>query len=201
MLLRGGLAAGAGLAVAGLGTFGLSKAAEAVTFDAQPYWAYCHNCAVLWYTNNNTNGVCTYALGHGGTGHVKSPSFSYEMWYNVSGTGPSYQPGWDWCSACQCLYYAADAHQVESVCPATPYFGKPHLLGGFNYSMLYNFAVAGSYQGKWWWCGACQALFNSNNGDGSCPAPNGGGPHTVGQTYPPVKSNAYDVGYYSTSSP
>jgi hypothetical protein len=203
MLLRGGLVAGAGLAVAGLGTFGLSKAAEAVTFDTQPYWAFCHNCAVLWYTKNNTNGVCTYALGHGGTGHAKSPSYSYGMWYNVSGTGgPTHQPGWNWCSACQCLFYAANGNAVESVCPATAYFGGPHKTGGFAYSMLYNDGVDGSTQGNWWWCGACQALFNSNAGDGSCPAPNGGGPHVAGQTHPTIiKSLAYDVSYYSTSSP
>jgi hypothetical protein len=203
MLLRGGLAAGAGLALAGLGAVGFTGVAEAVTFQTQLYWAYCHNCAVLWYTNNNTAGVCTYALLYGGgTGHVKSPSFSYELRYNISGTGgPAYQPGWNWCSACQCLFYAANGHAVESVCPATTYFNGPHKTGGFAYSVLYNDVVNGSSQGNWCWCGQCQALFNSDDADGWCPGDSGGGPHTAGQTDPTVNSLAYDVSYYSTSSP
>src|SRR5580692_7101977 len=79
MLLRGGLVAGAGLAVAGLGTVGLTGVAEAATpdvsFQTQFDWAYCANCAGLWYTNNNTTGACTYArYNYGSGGHVKVPS-------------------------------------------------------------------------------------------------------------------------------
>jgi hypothetical protein len=199
MLLRGGLVAGAGLAIAGLGAVGLTGVAEAaVTFQTQFYWAYCNNCAILWYTNNNTAGVCP-----AGGGHVKSPSFSYELRYKVSGTGgPSYQPGWNWCSACQSLFYAADGHAVESVCPAATVFGGPHKTGGFAYSVLYNDVVPGSSQGSWWWCGQCQGLFNAATGIGGwCPGDGGGGPHISGQTDPTINSLAYDVSYYSTSSP
>jgi hypothetical protein len=195
MLLRGGLAAGAGLAVAGLGTFGLTRVAEAVTFQTQFDWAYCADCAGLWYTNNNTAGVCP-----AGTGHVKVPSFSYELRYNVSGTGgPSYQPGWNWCSACQALFSEADGHAAKSACPA-PAYGGPHKTGGFAYSVLFNDVVTGSSQGNWWWCGLCQGLFNAAGGvGGSCPGNFAGGPHNSGQGS--IKSLAYDVSYYSTSSP
>jgi hypothetical protein len=200
MLFRGGLAAGAGLAVAGLGTVGLTRVAEAVTFDTQFYWAYCANCASLWYTHNNTAGVCTYALLYGGgTGHVKSPSFSYELRYNVSGTGgPSYQPGWNWCGKCQCLFYADN--KADNWCP-WDFFNGPHTTGGFPYSVLYNDAVAGSSQGNWWWCGQCQGLFNAAGGIGGwCPnVQTDSGPHVAGQGS--TKSLAYDVSYYSTSSP
>jgi hypothetical protein len=205
-LLRGGLVAGAGLAVAGLGTFGLTRVAEAVTFDTQFYWAYCNNCASLWYTDNNTAGVCTYAVyKHGSGGHIKSPSFSYELRYNVSGTGgPSYQPGWNWCGKCQCLFFANNA--TYSACPATDFTGN-HTTGGLAYSVLYNDAVSGSSQPNWWWCGQCQGLFySSDNVGGYCPATqDGAGPHVSGQgsLYDPpiINSLAYDVSYYSTSSP
>jgi hypothetical protein len=202
MLLRGGLAAGAGLAIAGLGTVGLTRVAEAVTFDTQFYWAYCNNCASLWYTHNNTAGVCA----SGGGGHIKSPSFSYELRYNVSGTGgPSYQPGWNWCGKCQCLFFANNA--TYSACPAAAIFGYPHKTGGLAYSVLYNDAVAGSSQPNWWWCGQCQGLFNSSGGAGGhCPGTqDGDGPHLSGQGSlfdpPIINSLAYDVSYYSTSSP
>src|ERR1700729_2889282 len=92
-LLRGGLAAGAGAAVAGLATVGLAGAAQAataarsvarsakpsavepdLTYQTQYYWAYCVNCAGLWYTANKTAGACPYyMLGKGG-GHVLNPS-------------------------------------------------------------------------------------------------------------------------------
>jgi hypothetical protein len=194
MLLRGGLVAGAGLAVAGLGTVGLTGVAEAaLTFQTQFYWAYCNDCTILWYTDNKTPGVCP-----AGGGHVKAPSFSYELRYKVSGTGgPSYQPGWNWCTKCQCLFFANNAS--ESSCPAIE-FGGPHTTGGFAYSVLYNDAVAGSSQGGWSWCGQCQGLFNAAGGIGGvCPGSIGGGPHVSGSDK--VKSLAYDVSYYSTSSP
>jgi hypothetical protein len=138
-LLRGGLAAGAGLAVAGLGTVGLTRVAEAVTFDTQFYWAYCTNCA----SNNGTDGTC---------------------------------PAGD--------------------------FAGPHATGGLAYSVLYNDAVSGSSQGNWWWCGLCQGLFYGVGGVGGyCPGTNGETDHYAGQTDPTIKSLAYDVSYYSTSSP
>jgi hypothetical protein len=201
MLLRGGLVAGAGLAVAGLGTVGLTRAAEAVTFDTQFYWAYCNNCASLWYTDNNTAGACAYAIAHdGGVGHVKNPSFSYELRYNVSGTGgPPYQPGWNWCHKCQCLFYTNNG--TDGTCPAGDFAG-PHATGGLAYSVLYNDAVSGSSQGSWWWCGLCQGLFYGVGGVGGyCPGTNGETDHFAGQTDPTIKSLAYDVSYYSTSSP
>ena len=101
-LLRGGLAAGAGVAV-GLATVGLAGAAQAataarsvarsakssavepdVTYQTQYYWAYCVNCAGLWYTANNTACACPYyMLRAGGGGHVLNPSYSYDLPYNV----------------------------------------------------------------------------------------------------------------------
>jgi hypothetical protein len=204
MLLRGGLAAGAGLAVAGLGTFGLSKAAEALTFDVQLYWAYCNNCLSLWYTNNNTAGVCAYEMyKSGGGGHIKSPSYSYSLSYNVSGSGGSYQPGWNWCRKCQCLFFANNSS--ESACPANNQL--PHTTGGFAYSVLYNDYVSGVTQPNWWWCGECQGLFFSPDGQGGyCPATQDyGSGHFAGQGSlfdpPIINSFAYDLIYYSTSPP
>jgi hypothetical protein len=204
MLLRGGLVAGAGLAIAGLGTVGLTGVAEAaVTFQTQFDWAYCANCASLWYTGNKTAGVCDYAveyLNEPRGGHVKSPSFSYELRYNVSGSGgPSYQAGWNWCSACQCLFYANVEYLSTNYCPAD--LGEPHKFGGLAYSVLYNDAVTGSSQAGWWWCGQCQGLFNSSTGIGGwCPSPLGGA-HSAITESGKLDSLAYDVSYYSTSSP
>jgi hypothetical protein len=219
MLLRGGLVAGAGLAVAGLGPVGLAEVADAATtraaasrgrpaavqpdttYQTQQDWAYCNNCGELWYTGNNTTGACTYAEMKGiGGGHIKSPSFSYELRYNVSGTGgPSYQPGWNWCHKCQCLFFANNV--AGSACPYGDFAGR-HATGGFPYSVLYNDVVSGSSQGDWWWCGLCQALFNGAGGaGGSCAFDGGQGVHIAGTRVPQVNSLAYDVSYYSTSAP
>ena len=171
MLLRGGFVAGAWRDHSRPGTIGLTGVAGAatrpgkptavnpeVTFQTQFYWAYCNDCAILWYTHNNRPAFALPAR------HVKAPSFSYELRYNVSGTGgPPYQPGWNWCSACQSLFFAADGHAAESRCPA-PALGGPHTTGGFHYSVLFNDAVTGSSQGNWWWCGLCQGLFNAAGG-------------------------------------
>jgi hypothetical protein len=204
MLLRGGLVAGASLAVAGLGTVGLTGVAEAaLTFKTQQDWAYCANCTSLWYTGNKTAGVCAYAvlyLNEPYGGHVKSPSFSYELRYDISGSGgPSYQAGWDWCSACQCLFYANVENLSANYCAAN--LGENHKFGGFAYSVLYNDAVTGASQAGWWWCFQCQGLFNSSTGIGGwCPAPTGG-PHSAITESGKLDSLAYDVSYYSTSSP
>jgi hypothetical protein len=202
MLLRGGLVAGAGLAVAGLGTFGLTGVAEAaVTFQTQFDWAYCSHCAGLWYTNNNTTGACTWErYNYGGGGHVKSPSFSYEVRYNVSGTGgPSYQPGWDWCSACQSLFHGQG--KAAGSCPGSANWGA-HKGGGFAYSVLYNDVVSGSSQGNWWYCFDCTALFNVSDGiGGSCAAYGGQNPHKNFDYVGGTTSYSYDVSYYSTSPP
>jgi hypothetical protein len=117
-----------------------------------------------------TAGVCTYAV---------------QLRYNVSGTvGPSYQPGWNWCSKCQCLFFANNA-------------SGPHTTGGFAYRVLYNDAVAGSSQPNWWWCGQCQGRLPRDQ--------DGAGPRVSGQGSlfdpPIINSFAYDVSYYSTSSP
>jgi hypothetical protein len=215
-LLRGGLVAGAGAAVAGLATVGLTGVAEAMTrpagrpvktaalsFQTQFYWAYCWNCECLWYTGNNTAGVCAYAVGYLGEphgGHIMSPSFSYELRYNVTGSGgPSYQAGWDWCSACQCLFYSSVENLSDNYCAAA--FNGPHKFSGFAYSVLYNDVVTGSSQGNWWWCNQCQALFSDSTGVGGwCPNPTGG-QHTAFTENEKLNSLHYDVSYYSTSSP
>jgi hypothetical protein len=48
--------------------------------------------------------------------------------------GPSYQPGWNWCGKCQCLFFANNA--TYSACPADAIFEEPHTTGGFAYSVL-----------------------------------------------------------------
>jgi hypothetical protein len=208
MLLRGGLVAGVGAAMAGLATPALTGVAQAATersaarrvkpaavkpettYDTQLYWAYCANCGELWYTNNKTSGWCAYQELNGGGGHIKSPSYSYQLAYNVSGTGgPSYQPNWNWCSRCQCLFYAPNV--TDSYCPAKPY-GERHNAGGYAYSVLYNDAVSGATQGNWRWCGQCQGLFT---GLATCPE-DVYGFHSAG----PGSFN-YDVAFYSTSPP
>ena len=215
MLLRGGLVAGVGAALVGAATPALTGAAQAATrptsrrvkpaavkpqaakpatsYQTQFYWAYCSACAQLWYTHNNTSGWCAAQEVNGGGGHLKSPSYSYQLAYNVTGTGgPPYQPGWNWCHRCQCLFY--EPNQTDSWCPAKP-FGERHAAGGFPYSVLYNDYVSGATQEGWQWCGQCQGLYI---GLGVCPADvyefHNPGTTTVG-------SDNYDVAYYSTSPP
>jgi len=208
MLLRGGLAAGAGLAVAGLATVGLAGAARAATADltyqTQYYWAYCNNCAGLWYTANNTAGACPYKMLSGGGGHILNPSYSYDLQYNVSGSGGGikYEPGWNWCSRCQGLFFATN--YTSSYCPAKPYGGR-HTRGGDAYSVAYNSSIDGA-QGNWYWCGQCQGLFYCSSPElgtedaGVCPE-NPPGSHVGGNIAGTVQSYTYDVMYYSTGPP
>jgi hypothetical protein len=222
-LLRGGLAAGAGAAVAGLATVGLAGAAQAataarsvarsakpsavepdLTYQTQYYWAYCLNCAGLWYTANNTAGACPYHMLGTGGGHVLNPSYSYDLQYNLSGGGGGipYQPGWNWCSRCQGLFFATN--YTSSYCPAKPTGGR-HNRGGDAYSLAYNTAINGA-QGNWFWCGQCQGLFWDASPEletenaGVCPM-NPPGPHVGGNPIKNIQSYTYEVNYYSTGPP
>jgi hypothetical protein len=90
---------------------------------------------------------------------------------------------------------------TPSACPAGDFAG-PHAPGGFAYSVLYNDVVSGSSQGNWWWCGLCAALFNAVGGEGGLCAWDGGhAGHIAGTSANGYYSLAYDVSYYSTSSP
>jgi hypothetical protein len=205
MLMRGGLLTGFGVAVAGVASPALTGVAQAATVTRAPRpasravksavtpdlpsgqtqngWAYCKNCAGLWYTGNHTTGYCPYQGG----GHIDNPSFAYAMFYDVTGAGspPNPQPGWSWCSRCQGLFDGV--RQADSWCPAPK--GGHHTLGTWNYSLNYNQPVPQLAQPGWYWCFNCQGLFY-------------GGPYTTGGYCPAngfvhdgSKSDNYDVTY------
>jgi hypothetical protein len=185
MLLRGGLAAGLGVAAVGVASTALTGVAQAATTPraarpvvrlgkagitpdtssnpAQNNWDYCANCAGLWYSANGTDGVCPATT----TGHVDNPSDNYEVWYNFSGaTGNPLdpQPDWSWCKKCQGLFFGTNVS--ESACPA----GGNHNRGTRNYSLPFD--ATGDVQSGWCHCTNCQGVFYAGTGSsaGVCPA-------------------------------
>jgi hypothetical protein len=134
-VLRGGLLVGVGLTAAGLASAALTGTAKAVS--PQPNWAYCKLCHGMWYTGNGTNGACPGQVS-ALLGHVKSPSYNYELFNSSSGGGssPGYQPNWYWCSQCQGLF--TTLYPGDSCCPGyAPRHGGtvgPHTaVGSFEY--------------------------------------------------------------------
>lgn len=210
-LLRGGLVTGFGAALIGIASPALTgvaraataspasartprlatraRALSAETYSWQSYWAYCANCAGTWYTHNGVPGYCPYQAG----GHIKSPSYGYEILYDVSGaTGtPPPQPSWSWCSRCQQLFYGPKVS--SSYCPAPG--GGRHIVGTWNYSLLYN-SPGDPWQAGWFWCSNCQALFFAALGGdtgGFCPK--------TAADHDGRSSFNYDMAVYSVSGP
>jgi hypothetical protein len=172
-VLRGGLLVGVGLATAGVASAALTGTAKAVS--PQPNWAYCANCKGMWYTGNNTAGNCPAYKDTGIEGHVKSPSYNYELFNSSSGGGssPGYQPNWYWCSQCQGLW---TANPSQNCCPGYPLpnsknFGPHTKVGSYEYFLYFDPESGNNPQPNWRWCGYCAGLYfqgASGNQAGVC---------------------------------
>jgi hypothetical protein len=199
MLLRGGLATGLGVAMVGVASTALGGVSQAATApgasrrlmkpgatpdglsaNVQDNWAYCANCAGLWFTNDGSVGVCPAKAG----GHIHKPSDDYAMIYNVSGaTGNPLnpQPEWSWCLKCQGLFFGPNV--TLSWCPD----GGHHNRGTWNYSMW--FGSSSVNQPGWYHCTNCQGLFYGGQyrAAGICPQ--------TGTAHQGAGSDAYNLGY------
>lgn len=169
--LRSGLLAGFGLAAFGATSAALTGTARA--YSPQYYWAWCINCAGMWYTLNG-GGVCPNGISP----HNKDGSYIYAIEYN-QGQVSNPQGNWSWCSLCQGLFYWPN--QAHSFCPGNFNVQGTGLLphqgigqdGSYNYYLPYNRSIVSDPQSFWRWCGKCQGLYyqgGSGTSKGSCPA-------------------------------
>jgi hypothetical protein len=163
-VLRGGLLAGAGMALIGVASTALTG--TALASSSQPNWAFCENCNGMWYTGNETSGVCPYFF----EGHIKSPSYNYSIYNNLGG-GTGSQGNWRWCTLCQGVFYTGHSN---GYCPGNNKGQSGHRegSGSFDYFLFYNQPIVSNPQSYWRWCGYCQGLYQQGpNGtqNGNCP--------------------------------
>jgi hypothetical protein len=169
-VLRGGLLAGAGVAAVGGASWALTGVAEAAS--PQSGWSWCVNCSGMWFTYNNTGGVCPNGIAP----HNKVGSYIYEIYNNQSNI-PNTQGNWAWCELCQGLFYNPNVN--DSHCPAhiLPTGGTGNHVGigedgSYNYYLQRNVTIVADPQSYWRWCGKCQGLYHqgsSGSSKGVCP--------------------------------
>jgi hypothetical protein len=187
-LLRGGLVTGLGAAVATVAVPALTGVAKAgvadyatppgagpqtpfTAFNAQQNWWWCPVCSSLFASNptGENAGVCIGALN----GHNSGGSWEYEVPYGNPAIA-SVQPKWNWCSACDTLFYAPNiknSHCGARIQDGPPVNVLPHLAGAWNYNLPFGGWVAGGpdLQGGWTWCNHCQQLWYPPRGRNLCP--------------------------------
>jgi hypothetical protein len=209
VLLRKGLLAGVGVAVASVALPGFAGIAQAstveadafgplgldITFSAQNQWWWCRNCTGLFYSASGAaTGACPFNGHHDPTG-----SWMYETPFvtsqDVGAEQEQAQHGWLWCNWCTGLFWGSGVN--SSHCPGNlisfaPNITGPHNAsdGSYNYLLPYNGSegdwslATPPMQGGWHWCQRCQGLFHPSSGTsgGLCPALQTEGPHDGGGT-------------------
>jgi hypothetical protein len=208
-LLRNGLLAGAGMAVASVALPGITGVAQAamveadalgplgldIAFTAQTQWWWCTQCSGLFWSNSGApDGACPFNGYHqpGGTMY-ETPVVTDG---DVEAEEEQAQHGWLWCNWCDGLFWGSG--QASSHCPGNlisfaPYITGPH--NGSDGSSTYMLPYSGSeggwslatppLQSGWRWCMNCQGLFwasSSNTSAGLCPELKVKGPHDGGGT-------------------
>jgi hypothetical protein len=184
-LLRGGLVAGLGAAVATVAVPALTGVAKAgvsdfatppgggssVAFNTQLNWWWCSQCSAL-FASDSSGSSTGWCLGSTNTvGHSSSGSWEYEVPYgNVSIA--DVQPKWNWCSACATLFFEPNVKNSQCAARETANGPLNHFVGTYNYNLPYGGWAAGEpgLQAGWTWCNYCQQLWHSNpKGGNQCP--------------------------------
>jgi len=98
----------AGHSSAGSGNYSLPSGDD--SFHGQLWWIWCSRCQGLWFSGNDTRGVCP--AGPGGHEFVGSGVYALNV---DNGDG---QANWRWCQNCQGLWFAANG--TGGVCPGRP---------------------------------------------------------------------------------
>jgi hypothetical protein len=208
-LLRNGLLAGAGAAVASVALPGITGTAQAsiveagalgplglnIAFSAQTQWWWCRNCSGLFYSASGAAaGSCPFN-GY----HDPSASWMYETpvltYQDVGAEQEQAQPGWLWCNWCQGLFFGKGqpSHCPGNLQSFAPYKTGPH--NGSDGSDIYLLPYSGAeggwsignppLQSGWLWCKNCQGLFHASSGTsaGLCPALIAPGQHNGSDSY------------------
>lgn len=202
-LLRKGLLAGAGAALASVALPSLTGVAQASIvnaeaidpfgqvddFTAQNQWWWCKNCSGLFYSASGAaDGACPFNGQHEpGPWMYETPTLTEQ---DVATEQYQAQQGWRWCNWCQGLFWGKG--QASSHCPGNLTSFAPYITGPHNASDAsdtYILPHAGSeggwsdgsppLQAGWLWCKNCQGLFHANSGTsaGLCPELLTPGPH------------------------
>lgn len=185
MLLKGGLLAGLGAAVAGIASPALtgsgraaatrlaavagSKAGTRLTaadaaFSSQDGWAWCHKCQGLFFRMQESFSKCP-----AGGPHEDAGSYNYTLLYDLSVSMGGVQVQWAWCNKCRSLFFGMNQNSKFCWCPK----GGPHNgAGSFNYFLYYDQGLSEvPHQPSWAWCWKCQSLFYGPHQSSSwCPA-------------------------------
>jgi hypothetical protein len=208
-LLRNGLLAGAGVAVATVVLPGLTGVAQAATVDAlaqdafgtvvdftaQTQWRWCTNCSGLFYSASGAAaGACPFNGQHQpGSWMYETPILNEQ---DVVAEQAQAQANWIWCNWCQGLFYGKNSK--SSHCPGNLISFAPNITGPHNadagsypYFLPYSGSEGGWTDGSpplqagWLWCSNCQGLFHSNSGTsaGLCPKLQTRGPHIGAGSY------------------
>jgi hypothetical protein len=201
-LLKSGLLAGVGLAVAG--TVSLANEGKALAtdwnntaiFNGKTYnltsegaWAQCQLCAVLFVpstvyygTEECDGGICASDNGKHVGNETGGNNASGVYYVPLTKDGaPSMQSSWLHCTQCKTLFNGT------GFCPAfsvSPEYSIYHTGGttSRNYDMMYASGDGWSpgnmpIQARWRWCSLCHNIYYSNNVPQAC-AGNPGAGHT-----------------------
>lgn len=212
-LLRNGLLAGVGAAVASAalpGITGITGIAQAAIgnvqatdpfgivedLSAQTQWWWCRNCSGLFYSASGAAaGSCPFNGSHDPSGSwmYETPILTQQ---DVGAEQAQAQQPWRWCNWCQGLFWGKG--QGSSHCPGNLISFAPNITGPHNgsdgsdtYLLPYNGAEGGwssgtpPLQAGWLWCKNCQGLFHANSGTsaGLCPALKTSGAHDGSGSY------------------
>jgi hypothetical protein len=124
----------------------------------------------MWYTgyvNINNWGYCPTSP----EGHIRTPSYNYQLPNNLGNVGSNPQGNWRWCDLCMGLFTTLNS---PSHCPANNGGRSSHRVGSgsFNYYLYHDTAIVIDPQSYWRWCGTCQGLYYqgpSGTQNGACP--------------------------------
>jgi hypothetical protein len=137
---------------------------------AQFGWRWCNKCQGLFFTGENTLGVCPRGGAHDDTG---SGDYALGGGDDDLAASSGGQSNWRWCGQCQGLFFEGPGRTNLGVCPVSApsdFVGRPHFPGAGSGDYL--LATSGGGQSGWRWCNQCQGLFFAgNNTLGWCPAP------------------------------
>lgn len=182
-LLRGGLVAGLGAAVATVAVPALTGVAKAsvtdfatppgggssVDFNVQLNWWWCSQCSALFASDSkgSSTGWCLGAINQ--VGHSSSGSWEYEVPFGNPSIA-DVQPKWNWCSACATLFFQPNLQNSQCAARNTINGPLPHFAGTYNYNLPHGGWAAGGpdLQAGWTWCNFCQQLWYPKGGN-LCP--------------------------------
>jgi len=145
----------------------------------QHLWSSCTRCRGVWFTGNGTRGSCPAGNIFDGGHH----SSGLDLVLKTREDGGAGQSGWNWCGACQGLWFAGN--NSFGVCPGNAYGHRPLSQVGLQPGVFSSDYViedidhrdrSGGLSG-WRWCSKCSGLWDNNSPGSVCPRDHA--PHTL----------------------